>query len=416
MTILFSKKRAIADLNTGALRFHSLFFECVMAWIALLWRVLWRGKGLVKPFGVALVMLMSVMPLSVQARPGAGPVPVIVSVVQPESFMDQLQALGTTRANETVVITADTTEKITALHFTEGQNVAVGDLLVTLDQRQELAQLRAAKAQLAEAEAAYQRAKNLRKRSAVSAATLQERLAEKTRNEVQVDVIEARLAELRIQAPFAGRIGLRQVSIGALVKPGDPITTLDDLSQIKVDFQMPSRYLSLLKPGLAIKGSVVAFADQTFEGEVNSIDTQIDPATRTVRLRAVIPNPERLLKPGLLMRVTLTHSPRQALLIPEEALVKRGEQNFVFRVLPQEPSGDSAQAKAAHRVERQAVTLGARVAGRVELIQGVEAGDQLVVHGVNKLRPGAEVTIRAVEKADETLQELLDTASDKRGA
>jgi membrane fusion protein (multidrug efflux system) len=343
-----------------------------------------------------------VTPAQVQARPGGGggPVPVIVVSVVAKPLGDKIQALGTIRANETVVITADTAEKITALHFEEGQTVTEGDLLVTLDQRQELAQLRSAKAQLAESEAAYMRAQNLHKRSALSAATVQERLAEKTRNEVDVDVLEARLAELRITAPFSGVIGLRQVSIGALVQPGDLITTLDDLSQVKVDFQVPSRHLAVLKPGLKIEGAVAAFGDKLFQGEVVSLDTQIDPVTRTVKLRALILNREGLLRPGLLMKISLMHSQRNTLLIPEEAIIKRESENFVFRVDPGAPL----------RVSQQAVVLGARQAGQVEILSGLSAVDQVVIHGVNKLRPGAQIVVRAREQNDETLQELHPAA------
>lgn len=360
-------------------------------------------------FGLCMALLIPLCLLTEDASArgrGSGPVPVIVAAVEQEAFSDNIQALGTTRANETVIITADTTEKITAIHFEAGQKVEAGELLVTLDQRQELAQLRAAKAQLDEARSAYQRAKNLQKRNALSAATVQERLAEKTRNEVQVDVIEARLAELRIQAPFSGVLGLRQVSVGALVKPGDPITTLDDLSLIKVDFQVPSRYLAVLKPGLEIEGKVSAFAGKVFYGQVQSVDTQIDTATRTVRLRAVLPNPEGVLKPGLLMTIKLKHGGRDTLLIPEEAIIKRGQNNYVYRVVP----------GATQSVAEQLVTLGARRAGRVEIITGLSAGEKVVVHGVNKLRPGAEIVVKAIEKANETLQQMLGEPSAAQGA
>lgn len=351
-------------------------------------------------------LLFSCFSTSVFARGPAGPVSVIVAEVQQVAFADTLEALGTTRANETVVITADTTEKITALHFEEGQSVQAGDVLVTLDQRQENAQLRAAKAQLAEARSAYERARNLQKRSALSAATVQERLAEKTRNEVQVDVIQARLAELTIQAPFSGILGLRQVSMGALVKPGDPITTLDDLSQIKVDFQMPSRHLAVLQTGLSITGTVSAFGEKVFSGKVSSIDTQIDTTTRTIRLRAILPNEAGLLRPGLLMQINLMHSDRQTLLMPEEALIKRGEKNYVYRVT------DGVTQKA----EQQLVTLGARRSGQVEILTGLSAGDKIVVHGTHKLRPGAEVRVTAVEQDDETLQQMLKQPQNGQGA
>ncbi len=349
----------------------------------------------------------SVSPLSSYAQQGTGskgPVPVIVSPVALKPFSDQVEALGTTKANETISVTADTSEKIAAIHFEDGQAVRKGDLLVTLDKDEEEAQLRSAEAQLSEAESAYNRAKNLQDSSALSKGTLQERLAVLKQSEASVEAIRARLAKLSITAPFEGVLGLREVSVGGLVQPGDKITTLDDLSQIKVDFDVPAVHLSSLRPGLNIIGKVDAFSDREFRGEVRTINTQIDPVTRTVRVRAVLPNNDLLLKPGLLMTISLLVKEREALLIPEEAVIKRGNKNFVYVVAVEE--GKSL-------VRQKEITIGSRKPGDVEVLSGLSQDEQVVTHGINKINDGAEVSINATETNDEPLQDLLKKAQNK---
>lgn len=334
-----------------------------------------------------------------------GPVSVITAPATLKPFSDQVEALGTTKANETIAVTADTSEKIASIHFDDGQAVHKGDLLVTLDKDEEEAQLRSAEAQLSEAESAYNRAKNLQDSSALSKGTLQERLAALKQSEASVEAIRARLAKLSITAPFDGQLGLREVSVGALVQPGDKITTLDDLSQIKVDFDVPAVHLSALKPGLNIIGKVDAFGDREFRGEVKTVNTQIDPVTRTVRVRAVLPNADLLLKPGLLMTINLLVDERESLLIPEEGLVKRGNKNFVYVFVTEDGKTVARQKE---------ITIGSRKPGDVEVLSGLTNGEQIITHGISKISEGAEITIGATETADEPLQELLKEVQEKK--
>lgn len=327
-----------------------------------------------------------------------GPIAVIVSSVVTGGFSDRVEALGTTKANESVVITADRSEKIIGIHFEDGQEVKQGDLLVTLDKTQEEAELRASKALTSETQTAYNRAKGLSGNSALPRATLQERSAELKQAQAVTESLQAGLASYEITAPFDGVLGLREMSVGTLVQPGDMITTIDDLSQIKVDFDVPSVFLSTLKPGLPISGTVEACGVREFTGIVKTVNTQIDPVTRTVKVRAVIPNEDGVLKPGLLMSITLSKNPRQAVLIPEEALIKRSDKNFVYVIAKAEGKMIAAQTP---------ITIGARKPGTIEVLSGLNEGDQIVVHGTLKIRDGAEVSIRAEENADTTLDELL---------
>jgi membrane fusion protein (multidrug efflux system) len=323
---------------------------------------------------------------------------VIVSPVKFHDFADRVEALGTTKANETVIITPDTSEKIVEIHFEDGQEVKAGDLLVTLDKKQEDANLRAAEAALYETQNAYQRASDLQKSSALSKGTVQERLSALRQSEAAAEATKARIDELTITAPFDGILGLREVSVGTLVQPGDMITTIDDLSQIKVDFDVPDVFLSTLKAGLPITGKVKAFGDREFVGEVRTINTQIDPVTRTVTVRAIMPNPDHTLKPGLLMSITLMKDERQALLIPEEALLKRSDKNFVYVAVEEE-------GKMLAR-ERE-ITVGGRQPGDIEVLTGLDAGDKVIAHGTIKVHNGSEISIRATEDGNETLDELL---------
>lgn len=332
------------------------------------------------------------------AQSRSEPTPVIVTSVIRSNFADKVEALGTTRANETVIITADTSEKISEIHFNDGEEVRKGTLLVTLDKKQEEAELRASEALTAETQNAYDRASALKGKNALSRATLQQRATELRQSQAATEALEARLSNYEIRAPFDGMLGLREVSVGALVQPGDIITTIDDLSQIKVDFDVPSVFLASLQPGLPIIGHVEAFRSETFKGEVKTINTQIDPITRTVRVRAVIPNENRTLKPGLLMTIELLKDSRQALLIPEESLLKIGEKNFVFIVITEEKNLIAQQRE---------ITIGNRRPGIIEVLSGLKKGDKIVSHGTVKIRNGTKVSIRAVETEDTALDLLL---------
>ncbi len=349
--------------------------------------------------GAALLGVL-ILPNDAFAQRGGpkGPVAVIVAPVISKPFGDTIEALGTTKSNEMVVITADTAEKVTKIYFEEGQDVKKGDMLVTLAKGEENAALRSAQAALSEAQSAYTRAKELFEAKAVSEAALQERLSALNQARASTAAVTARLDKLAITAPFDGIVGLREVSVGTLVRPNDMITTLDDISMMKLDFDVPSLFLSSLKKGMPIKGKVEAFGDREFVGEVQTINTQIDPVTRSVKIRAIVQNDDRVLRPGLLMTINLIKNERTALVIPEEALIKRGDKNFVF------VAQDSDGKKVA--VEKE-VKIGTRIYGEVEILSPLVEGDQVINHGTLKLNDGAEIKIKAVETSNKTIGEML---------
>jgi membrane fusion protein, multidrug efflux system len=291
----------------------------------------------------------------------------------------RVEALGTLRANEAVDITAKIGNQVTAVRFTEGQRVTSGQVLVELDGAQARADLAAAEAALAESRSAFNRSRDLYTRQALSQSQLEQIEATLKGNEARVDSARARVADTVIRAPFAGRVGLRRISVGSLISPGTVITTLDDTSVMKLDFDVPELFLSILESGLTVAANSVAYPDQDFLGRVSSVDSRVDPVSRSVTVRAELPNDEGLLKPGMFMTVRLSREPAPALVVPESAIVPERGKVYVFAVVD-------------GRAVRREVQVGRREPGRVELVAGVVEGERVVVEGTQKVRDGSAVT------------------------
>ena len=226
-----------------------------------------------------------------------------------------MEVLGTLRANESVDITATVTDTITVIHFEDGQRVNSGDILVEMTSKEEHALLEEELSTLAEAEKQYNRLTPLVARGAASKSLLDQRERERSSAQARLRAIESRLQDRLIKAPFSGVVGLKNISVGALVEPGDVITTLDDDSVMKLDFNVPAIHLASLERGIPIKARSSAYGGREFEGEVISIGSRIDPVTRSITVRALIDNQDRLLKPGLLMTAELLKNRRDAIVI-----------------------------------------------------------------------------------------------------
>ena len=331
----------------------------------------------------------------------APPTPVIVAEVKSVPFEDRIEALGTLRANESVLLTASVTETVTALHFDDGDRVEQGMVLVEMTSAEEHALLEEAKALAAEAQRQYRRVRSLESQGTAAKSLLDERQREWQTAKARLLAIESRLADRLIKAPFSGVVGLRNISVGALVEPGDPITTLDEDSVMKLDLGVPSVYLAELYSGMPIVATTRAFGELEFHGEVSGIDSRVDPVTRSVQVRALLPNPERLLKPGMLMQVTLRNRVRDTLVIPEAALLPFGREQFVLLVVP---DGEGFKA------EKRPIRIGSRRPGEVEVLEGLQAGDRVITHGGNQVRPGQSVTVRA-DDGSRSLAEILQNDS-----
>lgn len=322
---------------------------------------------------------------------GGRPVPVVVVAAERQPWSDSIQAIGTARANESVTITAKVTETVVRVNFEDGQRVSAGAVLVDLSGRAETAALAEAQASLDEATRLYERQLELSKQRTVSEAALDQQRAARDTARARMEAIRARLGDRVITAPFEGVLGFRAVSPGTLVTPGTVITTLDDLDPIKLDFTLPERYLAAVAAGQRINASSAAFPTVEFAGKVTSIDSRIDPVTRAVTVRAEIPNPEQQLRPGMLLTLAVEASPREALVVPEIAVQAVRDRNFVFR------ADDQSKAQQVF------VTLGARRAGWVEIVDGIAEGDRVVTDGLVRVRPGVALKIEVpAEQAVDT--------------
>lgn len=337
---------------------------------------------------------------------------VIVQAATEQSVHSTIEALGTLRANESITLTPNLTKTITQIHFEDGQRVAKGQVLVEMTSAEESALLQEAGYTADEAKKQLERVKSLAKSGAASASLLDQRVREYEAARARYNAVESRLKDLRLIAPFSGVLGLRNVSVGALVSPGDKITTLNDDSKMKLDFTVPSVYLQSLHIGLPISAKSRALGDKSFAGEIFSIDNQIDEVTRAITVRAILDNSHHELKQGMLMLVDLQSAKRQAILISEAALVPLGSENFVFVAKPD--ASDSHKAK----LERRHIVIGERFAGAVEVRSGLQPQEQVITHGLQKVRDGQQVAVLSVEAPvdltkgdDEHLSELLNSAA-----
>lgn len=312
-----------------------------------------------------------------KARPAAL---VTAAPIAAENFTDNLDAVGTAFANEQVVLSAPVTERITSLNFSDGGFVSRGQVIATLAAGQEQAELAAAQAQALAAQQQLERIQALKQRGFATAASLESQVALANSARASAQQARASIGDRVIRAPFGGWVSLRTVSPGAIVTAGTPIATVSDISRIKLDFTIPETRLSLIREGQPIKAVSGAWPDRPFTGTIATIDPVIDPATRAVKVRAILPNPDRALKPGMLLTVNVIARQRQSLALPELAVVGDGEERFVFLV-------EDGKAK------RVKVDTGIRQNGRVEILGGVKAGQTVVTDGVVKLTDGAPVRL-----------------------
>lgn len=313
------------------------------------------------------------------ARPQAPAIGVVAVAVERKQWADVVEALGTANANESLVLTAKVTETVSRVNFKDGDLVEAGQILVELTGRAETAQLEEARAAYKEAQQQYERQSDLVKQGTIARSQLDAQVALRDAAQARMNAIRARLSDRVITAPFAGVLGFRRVSEGTLVTPGTEITTLDDVSTIKLDFSVPETALSSMRVGLPVHATSAAWPGRKFDGSIASIGSRVDPVSRAVAVRALLPNPDGLLKPGMLLGVAIETAPREAVVAPEIALVSVGTRHFVYVV---------DEENVARQVE---VGIGARRAGEVEIARGLEPGQRVVTDGIVKLRDGARV-------------------------
>jgi membrane fusion protein (multidrug efflux system) len=346
------------------------------------WQVYGAQAGLPPP--LQLLGLSKPPVAQAGARPGGGApggIPVVVAPIRRATVTEQVETVGTARAREAVTVTTRVSGIVAAIHFAEGQRVRAGDVLVELDRTQLVAEMDQARAALDDARQQLARARQLRASQAVAEARIDQLEASTRSAEARVRQMQARIEEAKIVAPFDGVVGIRQVSLGALVPPGTVVTTLDDVSRMRIEFAVPEVYVARLRQGMTVLAGSAAFGTRRFEGTVTVVDTRIDPGTRALRLISEFPNDDGALRPGLFLNVTLTVASRaDGLVIPEDAIDPVADRAYVYAV----------RQGRAQRVE---VRLGARLPGEVEVLSGLNPDDQVVVRGLQRLRNGIAVQV-----------------------
>lgn len=306
---------------------------------------------------------------------------VTANAVESVRFVDRIEAVGTAVANEQVTLAAPVTQRITRLNFDDGGFVRRGQVLAVLASGREGAQLDAAQARAREAQLQLERLTALKSRGFATGASVDAQIALAETAEAQAAQARADIGDRVVRAPFSGYVSLRNISAGAVVTAGTEIATVSDLSRIKLDFAVPETLLRAIAPGQSIVANAAAYPDTPFRGTISSIDPVINAETRAVTVRAVLPNPDSRLKPGMLLTVAIESESRTAPAVPELAVVGEGEESFVFTI--------DGQGVA----RRTPVRIGLRQAGRVEVLSGLRPGQRVVTEGVVKLTDGQAVRL-----------------------
>ncbi|MBN8429935.1 efflux RND transporter periplasmic adaptor subunit [Microbulbifer salipaludis] len=334
----------------------------------------------------ALLSFSSSTAVVAQGGPGRAPVPVRVAAVELEQISNPVEALGTARAWEFVSLRAGVTEHISRIAFESGQRVKAGDVLVELSHGEELAELAGARATLQRYERDAKRLRGLVGKNLSTREQLEAVETQVAETRALIDGLQARIDDRIIRAPFDGQLGLRNISVGSLATPTTEITTIQEIDRLKLDFTVPERQLSAIAGGMKIEAMSQAHPNRVFNGEVMIVEARVDPQTRAFTVRGRLDNPDGDLKPGMLLRVNIISNPRQALTIPEAALVPLAGDQSVFVV---------KKTESGHMVQRREVEIGHRYLGKVEVLSGLSQGDQIVTRGTLHIRDGQAVTVEA---------------------
>jgi len=333
---------------------------------------------------------------------GGGPAAVEVAKAEAMRIEDDAQAVGTLRAVQTIVVRPEVSGRIVRLGFKDGERVRRGQVLVQLDDQLQRAQLQQADAQAAIARTNLQRSRELLAQNFVSQSAVDQNAAALDVAMAQVALAKAQLARMVIAAPFDGVTGIRSVSIGDYLKDGADVVSLEDRSRLWVDFRLPERYVGATKPGLPVKFALDSLPGAAYAGTVEALDSLVDANGRSLLVRARIDKPGAELKSGMFARARILFAVRErAVMVPEEAIVPLGGKQYVFKVIDAAPAAAASAAdngrgppKQAQRLEAR---LGARQAGKVEILEGIAVGDAVVTAGHQRLQRGEAQPVRVID-------------------
>ncbi len=319
------------------------------------------------------------------------PATVTVAPVAAMAWEVRLTAVGTLNAVQGVTVTAELTGKVARIAFEPGAFVEAGALLVQQDIATETAQLRAAEATLALNRANFDRARELRGEQVVTQAAYDQALANLKQAQAEIDRIKAIISKKTIQAPFAGRLGIRRINLGQVIKDGDPIVSLQSLDPIFVNFLLPQSELARLETGLSVRLRADVLAGETVSGRITAINPQVEAETRNIRVQATLRNANEKLRPGMFVNVeVLLPGKKSVLAIPTTAILYAPYSDSVFIVEEDEAQGDAPPAK---HLRQQFVRLGDTRGDFVSVLDGLEANQQVVSTGVFKLRNQQKVVV-----------------------
>ncbi len=326
-----------------------------------------------------------------QAQGGGGPSAVEVGKAVSMTIEDDAQAVGTMQARRGVMLRPEVSGRVVRVGFVDGQSIKRGQVMLQLDDALQQAQLRQAQAQADIARTNLQRQRDLVAQNFVSQSAVDQSSAALAVADAQVSLNRAQLARMRILAPFDGVVGIANVDPGDYVKDGADLVAIEDLSAMTVDFRLPERYAARVLPGQAVTVAVDALPGQVFVGKVRALDSQLDANGRSLLVRAAIDNDKRVLRSGMFARTRVVFESRaNAVVVPEEALVPTGGKQYLIQVV------DGPQGKVSKKLE---AVLGIRVAGKVEVLQGLAAGDVVVTAGQARLLARDGVPLRIIDLA-----------------
>ncbi len=319
-----------------------------------------------------------------------GPVTVEVALATALTLTDDVLAVGSLKSSQGVMLRPEVSGRVARLGFVDGQRVTRGQLMVQLDDNLQQAQLKQAEAQASIARTNLQRSRELLGQGFVSQSAVDQNAAAMQVADAQVALAHAQLARMKVLAPFDGTAGLGIVDVGAYVKDGADLVNVEDLASLKVQFAVPERYLDRLRAGQAVELKVDAMPGRTFKGRVQAVDSQVDANGRALQVLAQVDNQGAQLRPGMFARPRVVFSVREgAVVVPEEALVPQGARQLLFKVV----DGPDGQ-KLAQRLEAK---VGLRLPGKVEILEGLKAGDTVVTAGHARLLRGDNLPVRPID-------------------
>jgi membrane fusion protein (multidrug efflux system) len=324
-----------------------------------------------------------------EERRGVRAVGVEVATAQLQRVRDRAEAVGTTLANQAIEIVPLASGRIIELLFEPGETVATGDVLARLDDGIERADVAEAEAMAEEANSALERGRRLRTTNNIAEATLVELQAGASAAQARVDRAAQQLEDRLVRAPFDGVVGIRRVDLGARVDDDTVITTLDDRTEMILEFSLPETFYGAVARGQPVEARSASFPNRSFDGVITTIDTRIDVTSRAFRVRATLPNPDLLLPAGLFVLVDVTLEEREAVVVPEEAVVSEAGRSVVY-------------VAAGEQAERRIVDVGARMVGEVEIGSGLEPGELVVVRGLQRMRDGIAIRYDPPAADDDT--------------